>query len=160
MSATLRIPPQRRTPYWANRSQSLVCGYPIPGPHHCTYQNREMSWGSVYQVAASYEVPGGPRWRAAAGYNFWDKLERKDRMKTHSDLTRMAYLHVVAGVKAHNAVVEPIDNGPDDRVAASEARTRVVLAMRTAFRDRREGLVLDDLQAADQRLCRLPYVGI
>lgn len=106
-------------------------GVPVP-------KARDLAFRSVYyeredrmMVEALYTTPG-PKFRERRAIDRLDMLMFSERKNIEHRLQHEALKAVQAAVEAHNAVVQPIYNGPEDRVYLSETGHRVSEAVKAA----------------------------
>lgn len=105
------------------------------------------------EVGAAYEVKDGPCFTARRRISLW---QRRTSDRSAFEAAGEALLDIRDQVRAYNAAILPIDNGPDDEVAWSEALTRLAIARYYFYKDRREGGFIDDFDAA--LLAVSPYI--
>lgn len=122
-------------------------GVPVPKAGQTDFLVTHHAHKEMVEVCATYRTHG-PTFVARAAEAEMQLLMWSERKNIEHRLSYEALQAVRAQVEAYNAVVQPIPNGPDDAVAASEAVTRVMLAHRTFYEDRRRGAFIDDHQAA------------
>lgn len=119
-------------------------GYAVPPKGHTTRQITRHPERDSFTVTRTYQTRG-PLFVASREY----QIEAEDD-REHQEFcaTVLVGWDVLRAMCEHNRLVDPIDNGPDDAVAASEAVTRLVLANQTFYEDNRRGRFIDDRHAA------------
>lgn len=133
-------------------------GFRLPDSRECTFVLGMRDYDSMATCCCSHVPSNGTLLRTVFELPMANLRDRpvsfNHQREFEHELKVGAYLRMRAGIEAHNAVVQPIDNGPDDRVYFSETGHRVAEAVRASCEGQPDSIELQsacraNLYAAD-----------
>lgn len=104
-------------------------GVPMPKARDVAFCANYVIYEDSLAVDAEY-VTAGPTFKARCASGRMEQLMYSERKHIEHRLQHQALKDLQAAVEAHNAVVQPIYNGPEDRVYLSETGHRVSEAVK------------------------------
>lgn len=119
-------------------------GYALPDPEDVKFNDIQTDHDDTLEVQAAYRT-SGPVFVAYERRRDLRFLMYSELKNLRHTLQHLAFHALRRQVEAHNAVIRPIDNGPDDRVYLVETGHRVAEAVRASCEGRPD---CAELQAA------------
>lgn len=135
-SISERLMPAKLAPY---------LGYSVPRAADCQFVFHDVHFDDHRQCSVEHITATGARFRGAVVQCGVRWMLASERMRLDHTLSVAALRSLQASIRAHNAVVQPIDNGPDDRVYLVETGHRVAEAVKATCEGRPDST---ELQAA------------
>ncbi len=104
-------------------------GFRLPRAADCRFEFSDRDYGWIVGCTASYVTPSGLLMRAHMEIDT-SKLLRSELNGLQTYMQHHTLTCLRMEMQAHNAIVQPIDNSPDDRVYLSETGHRVSEAVK------------------------------
>lgn len=128
-------------------------GYERPRPAQVEFYTVWYDHDDTIEVRATYRT-SGPTFVAYKRLRELRFLMFSERRNVQHELEHKAFRRLCRQVESYNSVVQPIDNGPDDRVYLVETGHRVAEAVRASCEGRPDSIELQsacraNLYAAD-----------
>jgi len=128
-------------------------GWPVPRANHVRVDWKLNNHATTVSSRVVYRTPG-PFFVGVATAKDIDRWLPSERLGLESKLGQKALQIVQEQVREHNAAVQAIDNGPDDRVYLAETGHRVAEAVKATCEGKPDSAELEaacraNLYAAD-----------